>query len=102
MKERIRLLSAVLCTGHVILSAFTAAAGPCCFVEVGVDHILKDGTTGMSSNDRLKWYLEQTGRPVDEAVARAQDEISENCVKPQTFQRNDYFCAFCGFCVTIS
>ena len=80
MKERIRLLSAVLCAGQVILSAFTAAAGPCCFVEVGVDHILKDGTTGMSSNDRLKWYLEQTGRPVDEAVARAQDEISENCV----------------------
>ena len=63
-----------------VLCGFRVQAGPAYSPEQSPDYTLKGETGGMSSNERLKWYLEQTGKTPDETVARAQAEVSENCV----------------------
>ena len=75
--------TAILCTATVMATAVLLSvpsfAGPCFDPEISPDYVLKSQTGTMSSNERLKWYLEQTGRTPDEAVSRAQTEVSGDC-----------------------
>lgn len=69
-----------LCAGVLILlQTFCALAGPVYDPERNPENTLKSQTIGMNSNERLRWYLEQTQTEPDEAIALAQDEISAQC-----------------------
>ena len=71
----------VVCAGAVmLLHSFYASAGPWYSPELSPDRVLKGETGGMLSNDRVKWYLEQTGQEADAEIARAQTEVGEECV----------------------
>ena len=64
----------------VMLHSACTYAGPCFDPEIPPEHVLKSQTGEMNSNERLKWYLDQTGQAPDEAVSRAQAEVGEDCV----------------------
>ena len=55
-------------------------AGPASFVELEPEHTLRDQTVGMSSNERLRWYLEENGIDEDAQVAQAQAQFGPECV----------------------
>ena len=81
LKKYLRRFAALLCTvTAAMLPAICACAGPCFDPEITPDYVLKSQTGDMNSNDRLKWYLDQTGREPDEAISRAQEEVGEDCV----------------------
>lgn len=69
----------MLCAGAVLLHGFGVWAGPFYYVEENPDRVLKNATADLSSNERLSWYLEQTGQMPDETIVRAQADVSENC-----------------------
>ena len=72
----------------LVLFAFSAAsclgsmawAGPVYFVEVGPERVLSAQTLGMNSNERLRWYLEETGKEADPAIVQLQRDYSEEIV----------------------
>jgi sortase B len=72
----------------LVLLAFGAAsslgsmawAGPVYFVEVGPERVLSAQTLGMNSNERLRWYLEETGKEADPAIVQLQRDYSEEIV----------------------
>ncbi len=76
-----RIYIAIICAGAFsLLHSFLACSSPFYNPEISPDNVLEAQTVGMSSNDRLKWYLEQTGREEDPAVAQAQASVNPECV----------------------
>lgn len=71
----------VLCAGAIsLLHGFIAFAGPYYCVGLDPENVLEAQTVGMSSNERLTWYLEQTGQEADPAVEEAQAQVNPECV----------------------
>lgn len=81
MKAIARKCTTALCAGALaLLHVFSASAGAYYLPEVDAAHVLQAQTWLMTSNERLEWYLEQTGQAPDEHIVRAQQEVGEDCV----------------------
>lgn len=75
------VLCACTCAGvfaAALLPGTRAYAGPGYFVEVDPVYVLQAQTVGMNSNERLAWYLSETGTEADEAILQAQEECGED------------------------
>lgn len=79
-RKKTTILCAVCAGAAALLHSFCVAAGPFYNPEIGPTYVLKSETGGMNSNERLKWYLEQTGQEEDETIAQAQTDVNEECV----------------------
>ena len=70
----------ILCAAAAtLLPGFYAFAGPCYYPEMNPDYVLKAEADGLNSNERLRWYLEQTGQEPDAEVSQAQLDVSADC-----------------------
>ncbi len=71
----------MICAGAIsLLHRSFALAGPYYMPEISPENVLEAQTIGMSSNERLQWYLKQTGQECDSAVVQAQEQVNEECV----------------------
>ncbi len=75
-----RIISGICAGAIALLHSCFVPAGAYYSPEMNPEHLLETQTPGMNSNERLRWYLEQTSQAEDPVIADAQTQVGEDCV----------------------